>query len=474
MGVGDGMLDEDLCFTPATTLRELIRAKQLSPTELVDSVIARAEALNPRLNAICTPTFDAARDAAKRSEGRIAGGEYLRPLEGIPVTIKDLVMTKGIRSMAGSYIFEHRVPESDAPIVERVREAGAVVIGKTTTPELGWKGCGDSPLTGISHNPWKHGYNAGGSSTGAAICAAAGIGPLHQGSDGAGSIRMPASFCGIYGIKPTFGRIPYAPAPNNDSVSHIGPMTRTVGDAALMLDVLAGPDDRDMASLTDEPPSYLDNLEADINGLRVAWSPDLGYLKVDPEVAEPVRKAVDAFTELGCHVEEVDQLWDDPTEMHRCFWVSNFAGNLGLLLDEWQDRMDPGLVACVRDGLSVSAAEYVRAKQQRLNFYAKVQDLFTRYDLLVTPTMSVAAFPVGRLMPEHWEQHAWDWIRWAGFSYPFNLTWVPAATCPCGFTPDGRQVGIQIVAGRSQDLRVLQTSRAFERARPWADRRPAL
>ena len=251
MGVGDGMLDEDLCFTPATTLRELIRAKQLSPTELVDSVIARAEALNPRLNAICTPTFDAARDAAKRSEGRIAGGEHLRPLEGIPVTIKDLVMTKGIRSMAGSYIFEHRVPESDAPIVERVREAGAVVIGKTTTPELGWKGCGDSPLTGISHNPWKHGYNAGGSSTGAAICAAAGIGPLHQGSDGAGSIRMPASFCGIYGIKPTFGRIPYAPAPNNDSVSHIGPMTRTVGDAALMLDVLAGPDDRDMASLTD-------------------------------------------------------------------------------------------------------------------------------------------------------------------------------------------------------------------------------
>ena len=160
--------------------------------------------------------------------------------------------------------------------------------------------------------------------------------------------------------------------------------------------------------------------------------------------------------------------------MHSCFWVSNFAGNLGLLLDEWQDRMDPGLVACVRDGLSVSAAEYVRAKQQRLNFYAKVQDLFTRYDLLVTPTMSVAAFPAGRLMPEHWEQHAWDWIRWAGFSYPFNLTWVPAATCPCGFTPDGRPVGIQIVAGRSQDLRVLQTSRAFERARPWADRRPAL
>lgn len=468
------MVDEGLCFTPATTLRELIRSGQLSSRELVETVINRAETLNPKLNAICTPAFEAAHDAAKRADAKLAAAQPLGVLEGIPVTIKDLVMTKGIRSMAGSFIFEHRVPDADAPIVERLRRAGAIMIGKTTTPEFGWKGCGDSPLTGISHNPWKHGYNAGGSSTGAGICAAAGIGPLHQGSDGAGSIRMPASFCGVFGFKPTFGRIPYAPAPNNDMVSHIGPMTRTVGDAALMMDVLAGPDDRDMASMTDEPSGFLHALETDITGLRVAWSPDLGYLKVDDEVAGPVRKAVAAFTELGCHVEEVGKLWDDPTEMHRTFWVSNFAGNLGLLLDQWQDRMDPGLVACVRDGLSVTAAEYVRAKQERLNFYAKVQDLFTRYDLLVTPTMSVAAFPVGQLMPEHWEQHAWDWLRWAGFSYPFNLTWLPASTCPCGFTADGRPVGLQIVGARRQDLRVLQASRAFERARPWAGRRPVL
>lgn len=468
------MADDDLCYTPATTLLEMIRTHQLSPTELMTAVVSRAEALNPKLNAICTPTYEAARDAARQAEDRLAKGASLRALEGLPVTIKDLVMTKGIRSMAGSHIFANRVPDVDAPIIERLRDAGAISIGKTTTPELGWKGCGDSPLTGISHNPWKHGYNAGGSSTGAGICAAAGIGPLHQGSDGAGSIRMPASFCGVYGIKPTFGRIPYAPAPNNDNVSHIGPMTRTVGDAALMLDVLAGPDDRDMASLTDQPSSYLKNLEADISGLRVAYSPDLGYLKVDAEVAEPVRKAVDAFAELGCHVEEVGKLWDDPSEMHRCFWVSNFAGNIGLLLDEWQDRMDPGLVACARDGLAVTAGEYVRAKQHRLDFYAKVQDVFTRYDILLTPTMSVAAFPAGLLMPDHWPQHPWDWIQWAGFSYPFNLTWVPAATCPCGFTPDGRPVGLQIVAGRRQDLRVLQASRAFERARPWGGARPAL
>lgn len=468
------MDDNDLCFTPATELRELIRSRQISPVELTDAVISRAEALNPTLNAICTPMFDAARDAARVAEAKLARGGPLGPLEGIPVTIKDLVMTKGVRTMAGSFIHEHRVPDVDAPVVERLRDAGAIAIGKTTTPEFGWKGCGESPLTGSSHNPWKRGYNAGGSSTGAAICAAAGIGPLHQGSDGAGSIRMPAAFCGIYGLKPTYGRIPYAPQPNNDMVSHIGPMTRTVADAALMLEVLAGPDDRDMASLEGAPAPYLDTLDAGIAGLRVGWSPDLGYLKVDPEVAGPVRKAVDAFADLGCHVEEVGDLWDDPSAMHHCFWVSNFAGNLGPHLDRWEERMDPGLVACVRDGLHVTAADYVRAKQSRLDLYAKVQALFTRYDLLLTPTLSVAAFPVGRIIPEHWEQHAWDWIRWAGFSYPFNLTWVPAATCPCGFTPDGRPVGIQIVAGRFQELRVLQASRAFEQARPWAGQRPPL
>jgi aspartyl-tRNA(Asn)/glutamyl-tRNA(Gln) amidotransferase subunit A len=314
--------------------------------------------------------------------------------------------------------------------------------------------------------------NAGGSSTGAAICAAAGIGPIHQGSDGAGSIRMPAGFCGVFGLKPSYGRVPYFPVGNNDHMSHAGPITRTVADAALMLQVMAGPDDRDQASLPDAPEDYPARLDDGIEGLRVAFSPDLGYLRVDDEVATVVRAAVHVFEDLGCHIEEVDPGWGDPIEMEHLLYAANAAGNHGTHLDRWGDRMDPGLVALVRHGMRYAAADYVRARGQRTEYYDRVRRFFERFDLLLTPSLSVAAFPVGRLMPEHWEQHPWDWIRWAGFSYPFNLTWVPAATCPCGFTAEGLPVGLQIVAGRHQDLRVLQASRAFERACPWAEVRP--
>jgi aspartyl-tRNA(Asn)/glutamyl-tRNA(Gln) amidotransferase subunit A len=466
------MQEADLCYTPATELARLIRTKAISPVELMERVIERAQALNPKLNAICTWTADAAHDQARRAEQAVMRGDPLGPLHGVPTTIKDLAFTKGVRTMAGSHIHAERIPEIDAPFVERLAAAGAISIGKTTVPEFGWKGCSDSPLTGISHNPWRHGMNAGGSSTGASICAAAGIGPIHQGSDGAGSIRMPAGFCGVFGLKPSYGRVPYYPVGNNDHMSHVGPITRTVADAALMLQVMAGPDDRDQASLPDAPEDYLARLDEGIEGLRVAFSPDLGYLRVDEEVASVVRAAVRAFEDQGCHVEEVDPGWGDPIEMEHLFYRATFAGNCGPLLERWADRMDPGLVALTQDGLQITAADYVRARAQRTEYYDRVRRLFERFDLLLTPTLSVAAFPVGRLIPEHWEQHPWDWIRWAGFSYPFNLTWLPAATCPCGFTDEGLPVGLQIVAGRHQDLRVLQASRAFERARPWAQARP--
>jgi aspartyl-tRNA(Asn)/glutamyl-tRNA(Gln) amidotransferase subunit A len=466
------MQDADLCYTPAVELARLIRAKAISPVEVMDAVLARAEALNPKLNAICTWTADMARSRARVAEQAVMRGEKLGRLHGVPVTIKDLAFTKGVRTMAGSWIHAERVPEVDAPFVERLAAAGAIAIGKTTVPEFGWKGCGDSPLTGVSHNPWRHGMNAGGSSTGAAICAAAGIGPIHQGSDGAGSIRMPAGFCGVFGLKPSYGRVPYTPANNNDHMSHAGPITRTVADAALMLKVMAGPDDRDQVSLPDTPADYLARLDDGIAGLRVAFSPDLGYLPVDTEVASIVRAAVPAFEELGCQVEEIDPGWGDPIAIEHVFYAANAAGNHGIHLKRWGERMDPGLVALIQDGMRHSAADYVRARGRRLEYYDRVRRFFERFDLLLTPTLSVVAFPVGRLIPEHWQQHPWDWIRWAGFSYPFNLTWLPAATCPCGFTAEGLPVGLQIVAGRHRDLRVLQAAHAFERARPWADRRP--
>jgi aspartyl-tRNA(Asn)/glutamyl-tRNA(Gln) amidotransferase subunit A len=467
-------MDDALHWLPATELARLIRAKRLSPVELMAHTIERVETLNPALNAICTPTFERALGEARDAEAAVMRGDPLPPLHGVPTTIKDLALTKDVRTMGGSRLYAERVPALDHVHVERMRAAGLISLGKTTVPELGWKGTGDSPVTGITHNPWKLGYNPGGSSGGAAVCAAAGLGPVHQGSDGAGSVRMPAAFCGVYGLKPSFGRIPYWPMPNNGGISHVGPISRTVGDAALMLRALAGPDDRDVASLGMPPEDYSSRLDEGIEGLKVGFSPDLGYLPVDREVAALVREAAVAFTDLGCDVEEVNPGWGDPTAMEHCLFASGYAGMLGHLIDEWEDRLDPGLVAIVRHGLTYSAADLGRAQGERLLYYDRVRAFFERYDLLLTPSLSVAAFDATRLIPEHWEQHPWDWLRWAGFSYPFNLTGLPAATCPCGFTQDGLPVGVQIVAGRFHDLRVLQASRAFELARPWAQRKPPM
>lgn len=468
------MHDEQLCYTPASDLARLIRNKSLSPVELMRATIDRAQALDPALNAICTPTYDAALDAARAAEQAVMRGERLGLLHGLPITIKDLALTKGVRTMGGSHLYRDRIPTIDHVHVERLISAGGISIGKTTVSELGWKGNSHSPVTGITHNPWKHGMNAGGSSGGAAVCAAAGIGALHQGSDGAGSVRMPAAFCGVFGMKPSFGRIPYHPMPNNGLISHVGPLTRSVADGALMLAAMAGPDDRDATSLEGAPEDYIGRLDEGVRGLRVAFSPDLGVLRVDDDVAALVREAALAFTSLGCQVEEVDVKWGDPTAMEHCLFASGYAGSIGHLLDEWGARMDPGLVAITRHGMSYSAADYGRAQGERLAYYDRVIDLFRRFDLLLTPSLSVAAFPADRLIPAHWPQHEWDWLRWAGFSYPFNLTGLPAATVPCGFNADGLPVGLQIVAGRLQDLRVLQTARAFEQARPWAQRRPLL
>ncbi len=468
------MNQQELCFTPATELARMIRDKRLSPVEIMQATLERAQALNAWLNAICTPTYETAMQSAHAAEAAVMRGDRLGLLHGVPTTIKDLAFTKGVPTMAGSHVFRDRIPDFDHLHVERMGIAGAISIGKTTVSEFGWKGNSNSPLTGITHNPWKHGMNAGASSAGAAVCAAAGIGPIHQGSDGAGSVRMPAAFCGVYGLKPSYGRIPYWPQPNNGLISHVGPLTRTVADAALMLTALAGPDDRDVSSLEAQPEDFLDRLDDGIAGLRVAYSAHLGYLRVDPEVAAPVRDAALAFEQLGCDVEEVDPGWGDPIEMEHCHFASNFAASAGPLLHKWADKMDPGLVALTRHGTTYTAADYCKAQGERLSYYDKVRAFFERYDLLLTPSLSVAAFPAELLIPSHWEQHPWDWLRWAGFSYPFNLTGLPAATCPCGFTPDGLPVGLQIVAGRFRDLRVLQASRAFEQARPWAQRRPPL
>ena len=466
------MSSDDLCYTPATELVRLIRSKTLSPVEITRAVLERIERLNPALNAFCTVTADLALESAKAAEQAVTRGGQLPPLLGVPVSIKDLSLTKGIRSMGGSFIFEHRVPEVDAPFVRRLFAAGGIMLGKTTTPEFGWKGLGDSPLTGISRNPWNTQMTTGGSSAGAGAAAAAGLGPLAQGSDGAGSVRIPSAFCGVFGLKPSYGRVPIWPVSNNDYTTHTGPMTRTVADAALMLSVMAGPDTWDGTCLEGTPADYVGQLDRGIKGLRVAFSPDLGGLRVDPEVASVVRDAVRAFETLGCTVEEVKPGFADTFDTIRCLWSSHYAGNYAEFLPKWRDRMDPGMVACIDRGLGYSAAEYLVARGKKIAFWDSVRPVFEKYDLLLTPSLSVAAFPVSRLNPEHWPQHEWDWLPWASFSYPFNFTGQPAASAPAGFTPAGLPVGLQIVGRRFADLTVLQASRAFEQARPWAQVRP--
>src|SRR2546426_4472722 len=466
------MSSAELCFIPATELARLIRARQISPVELTRAVLERVERLNPIVNAFCTVTADAALAAAREAEQAAMKGELRGPIHGIPFSIKALHRTRGVGTMSGSFIFGRRVPDVDPPVVRRLKQAGGVMLGKTTTPEFGWKGLGDSPLTGITRNPWNTGTTTGGSSAGAAAAVAAGLGPLHQGSDGAGSIRIPSSFCGIYGLKPSYGRVPMWPVSNNDYSSHNGPMTRTVADAALMLSIMAGPDDLDRTSLDGAPADYVGKLTRSLKGLRVAYSPDLGGLRVDPEVAALVRAGVRAFEELGCVVEEVKAGFADTHEMIRLIWSAHEAGNRAPYLSQWRERMDPGLVACIEDGLRVSLVDYIQMRDRKLAYWDSVRPLFETHALLLTPSVSVPAFEVGRLNPAHFPQHAWDWFPWASFSYPFNFTGQPAATVPAGFTASGMPVGLQIVGRRFDDLTVLQASAAFETARPWAERRP--
>jgi aspartyl-tRNA(Asn)/glutamyl-tRNA(Gln) amidotransferase subunit A len=472
------MTEEDLAWLPATELAKKFRARKISPVEVVKTLLSRIERLEPRVNAFAHLAAEQAIDAAKAAEAGLMRLGKIGPLHGVPVTIKDLAWTSDMPTQLGSHIFAGNRPASDAPMVRRLREAGAIVLGKTTTSEMGWTGVSRSPLTGITHNPWKHGFNAGASSAGAGAACAAGYGPLHQGSDGAGSIRMPAHFCGVYGIKPSFGRVPYWPLPTGDFTSHIGPMTRTVADAALMLSVMAGADPVEYTTLETPPADYVGKLSAlcapgALKGKKIAYSADLGHARVDPDVAALVRGAAEKFA-AGAIIEDVTPEWGaEGPALARLFWSAHTSRQRPLL-EEWESRMDPGLVACVRDGAAVTMTDYMIARERKYAYVGRIHEFFRTWDFLITPSVSVAAFPAERLQPDHWPQHPWDWMSWAEFSYPFNMSWNPAASIPCGFTADGLPVGLQIVGRRFDDLGVLQISAAFEQALPWANKRPPL
>ena len=465
-------MNESIAFLSASDLKDRYRAKALSPVEVVHAILERIERLNPTLNAFTVVTSELALSQARAAEQAYVAGDA-PPLAGIPTSIKDLTPTRGIRTARGSLIDPDWVPEDDAPVVERLYAAGAVMLGKTNTPELGWKGDSGNRVFGPSFNPWRLEKTPGGSSGGAAAAVAAGLGPLAQGSDGAGSIRIPAAFCGIFGLKQSFGLVPQYPPSAVGDLSHLGPMTRTVRDAAMMLNAMAGADVRDRLSWS-SGIDYERDLEAGVDGLRVAWSPTLGYAPVASDVLEITERAAMAFREFGCEVERVDPGLPDPANILDIMWSGSLAGNFTERIDEVRHLLDPGLLSVVERAASLSAADMAHASQRRNTYYTGMREFMERFDLLLTPTLPVTAFMAGLDEPDGWQRATLAPLDWTPFTFPFNLTGQPAATVPCGFDRNGLPVGLQIVGRWRDDSSVLRASAAFESAMPWTDFRPSL
>ena len=467
-------MDEKLAFASASELRELIAEKQVSPVELAELYFSRIERLDPQLNSFLTLTHDEAMKTAKAAEDAVVRGDKLGPLHGVPVSIKDLEMTKGTRTTGGSLIFRDRVPDEDSIVVERIRKAGAVILGKTNTPEFGLLGTTENRLGDHCRNPWNTERTTGGSSGGAGASLVAGLCSLATGSDGGGSIRIPASFCGVYGIKPTQGRVPRYPGaspPVANQTSQSGPMSRTVCDSALLLQVLAGPDPRDASSLREEPPDFLAALEKDISGLRVAWSPDYGYAPVEAEVAEIASGAAQVFEELGCDVEESGIALDSPFDAFWTVFSANSYASYGPLLDDHADELTEYARECIENGATVTGADYTRALGFIDRLKLRFAEVFDKYDLLLSPTMAVAAPPVGQ-RPTEIEGRDVD-VFWSTlFTCAINMIGHTAASIPCGSSAGGLPVGLHIVGRRGDEETVIAASAAFERAGPWAQHRP--
>lgn len=468
----------ELCFTPATVLATALRTRRLSPVEVVEALLAHIDALNPKLNAFLAIDHERARTAARQAEAAIMRGDELGLLHGLPVSIKDLEPTAALRCTYGSKFYEHNIATFDGLVSERVRAAGGIITGKTNTPNYGHKDMTDNLLGAPCRNPWKLDRTPGGSSGGAAAAVAAGMGPLAHGTDGAGSIRIPAALSGVFGFKPSFGRIPNWPNPDIwTGRTHHGPLTRTVADAALFLQAVAGPDPRDPLSIDNPPDDYLAAVAHPfdaVRGLRVAWSADFGYAPVDREVRSLTVRAAERFAHLGCAVEAVDPGWTDPREIAGLAWYVSYAARLGAQYDQNPAWMDPTLAAMIEAGRRASGVDHVRTSIDRTTFYHQALRFFADYDLLLTPQMPLAAWAVdewpstieGRPTPSMFDRLT--------FTFPFNMTGQPAASVPCGFTSEGLPVALQIVGRWHADTLVLQAAAAFEQMQPWAQVRPAL
>ena len=453
---------------PAAELASRYRSKELSPVEVVRAVLDRIDRHDGAVNAYCWVDREGALGSAREAEARWRTGAPRGLIDGVPVGIKDNLLVAGMPARFGSKLTSAAPATHEAPAVARLREQGAILIGKTTMPEFGWKAVTDSPLTGVTRNPWDTRKTPGGSSGGAAAAVVLGMGNIHLGTDGGGSIRIPAAFSGSYGIKPTRARVPAWPASPLGTLAHVGTLTRSVAEAALALTIMAAPDARDVYAWTSPAPDFRIGLEEGISGIRVAYSPRLRYAKrLDPEIETAVTAAVRVFEELGAHVEEADpELEGDPIAVWDTLWWSSFATLLQFYGERVQAEAEPGLLAAAARGLKTSVSDYIRAQLKRADLHQVFARFFERYDLLLTPSMPRAAFEVGHVVPPAGE---WGeaWTQWCPFTYPFNLTQQPAASIPCGLTREGLPIGLQIVGGIGADALVLRASRAFEAARPF-------
>lgn len=441
------------------------RKRSLSPVEVTQAALKRIAA-SKKVNAFALVDAEKALSDARESEARWLKGEPLGFVDGIPTTVKDLLLTQGLPTRRGSKaISPDQSWDEDAPAVAHLRSQGAVFLGKTTTSEFGWKGVTDSPLTGITRNPWNLALTPGGSSGGSAVAAALGLGTLHVSTDGGGSTRLPAAFTGVFGFKPTFGRVPGYPSAHTTTLFHIGATTRTVQDAAGLLNVIARSDARDWYALPNDAQDYLQHLEQGVSGLRIAYSPNLGYAEVEPEIAALVKAAVEVFAELGAIVEEVDPGFANPFPVFRIFWITAAAKLLRSLSPEQRALVEEGLQSSAEAGEHITLAEYQTALDAREALGRHLSLFHQKHDLLLTPTVPITAFPVGQASPQ--SDRYPPGLNWTPFTYPFNLTQQPAASVPCGFTQAGLPVGLQIVSAKYRDELVLQAARAYEAVHPF-------
>ena len=469
------MTASDLCFTPAVELAMLIRRRELSPVEITRAVLERVDQLNGRLGAYVLVHAERALKQAHQAEQSVMAGEPLGPLHGVPLSIKDNHWTAGDRTTSGSRLLADFVPPEDSPSVARLRAAGAIFVGRTNLPEFAWRGSTDNRLFGESRNPWDLTLTPGGSTGGGAAAVAAGLAPLALGSDGAGSIRIPASFCGLVGLKPTFGRVPFYPAAGaHELVAHVGPLARTVRDVGLMMNVIARYDQCDPFALPDDRVDYLATCDQPLTGesdpIRVAWSADLGFAPVEAETRAICATAARVFSDIGLAVDEASPKLDDPSWILATLYGGGQAGAHAVRSPEQKAQMDPELVKYAEASAGLTVIEYVRAVAARQALVDTLRRFFERYDLLITPTVCLPPFPLGIVGPREVAGREVTHLGWT-LCYPFNYSGQPAISVPAGWTAGGLPVGLQIIGRRGEDALVLRVAAAFEALRPWASRR---